>query len=73
MACLYMGMTLDEYLVAEKITETVFAKKAKLTQAHINRLRKGLSWPQKDTLTRIMIASDGKITPNDFLRTGAAA
>lgn len=67
-------MTLDEYLTAEKLTETVFAAKVGISQPHVGRLRKGRVWPQKDLLARIMIVTEGKVTPNDFLsQRGAAA
>ncbi len=64
-------MTLDEYLIKEGLTETVFAAKAGVSQAQVNRLRKGGVWPKQKLVRRILIVTGGKVTPNDFLSTGA--
>lgn len=73
---IFGGMTLHEYLTVEKtaagLTEAVFAKRIGISQAHVNRLRRGEGWPQKEVMERIRAATGGRVTPNDFLSPLAA-
>lgn len=60
-------MTLDDYLAQTGTLETDFARAIGLSQSQVNRLRNGESWPSKGVLERIRAATDGRVTPNDFL------
>ena len=60
-------MMLEQYLAEAKLTQKAFAKKVGLSQPHISRLLNGKSWPQKDTLARIVLHTEGKVTAEDFL------
>lgn len=59
-------MTLDEYLTAEKETAEAFGARIGRSTSTITRLRKGETRPDWDTLDLIIIATDQKVTPNDF-------
>ncbi len=58
-------MTLDSYLLDRKITEPDFAARVRVNQSTINRARKG-QVPSPDVLRRIVAATEGEVTPNDF-------
>ncbi|MGN7160849.1 helix-turn-helix domain-containing protein [Sphingomonas sp. SAFR-052] len=58
-------MTLDSYLVSKGITEPAFAAMVGLNQSTVNRLRKG-SVPSPNVMRRILDATSGAVTPNDF-------
>ena len=60
-------MTLDDYLDATKETETAFGARVGISQPQVNRLRKNKSWPSRTLLARIFEATDGKVTPSDFV------
>jgi transcriptional regulator with XRE-family HTH domain len=69
----YVGvMTLDEYLRAEGITETAFARKIGLSQPQVNRIRSSKSWPGREVMARIYKATDEKVKPDDFVPEVAA-
>jgi transcriptional regulator with XRE-family HTH domain len=75
MMCIIWGMTLDEYLAAEKpngLTEAVFAARIGSSQPHVNRLRRGAN-PGFSLMERIKKATGGAVTPNDFLPPDEAA
>lgn len=65
-------MTLDQYLAETKMTEKAFAQLVGLSQPHINRLRKGKGWPQREALERIRLHTGGKVTADDFLAPEAS-
>lgn len=66
------GMTLDQYLSDKGITEPVFAAAAGLSQSYVNRLRKGAK-PSWDTINKVVKATGGAVTVNDFFAAHEAA
>ena len=58
---------LNDYLTANEITEAEFAELIGRNQSSINRLRNGISRPDWETARRIAAATNGAVTPNDFL------
>lgn len=63
----YIGMTLDEYLTSKNITDAAFAGIISRDPATVGRLRRGITKPDWETLPRIVEATEGAVTPNDFL------
>jgi 3,4-dihydroxy 2-butanone 4-phosphate synthase/GTP cyclohydrolase II len=61
------GMKLIAYMDAEKVREEDFAEKIGASQSYVNRLKNGHVWPSSEMARRIMAATDGAVTPNDFL------
>jgi len=66
-------MTLDQYLIAEKLTEAAFAAAVGVSQPHVNRLRGGKNWPRPALMVRIRTTTKGQVTPDDFLPWETAA
>jgi transcriptional regulator with XRE-family HTH domain len=60
-------MTLDEYLRSNNITEQAFADLAGCSQGTINKIRNGNANPTMALLEAIRRASNGAVTPNDYL------
>jgi transcriptional regulator with XRE-family HTH domain len=60
-------MRLDTYLSEHGITEAAFAERIGVNQSSVNRMRKGLIRPDIATLSRIVEATEGKVTLEDFL------
>lgn len=61
-------MTLDEWLTLHKktCTETAFGGLIGKTQQSVNRYRRGEQMPDRDTMAKIVTATQGKVQPNDF-------
>lgn len=59
-------MTLDEYLINAGVTEAAFAETVGCSQPAINRYRRGHRIPLEDEMRRIIAATEGRVTPNDF-------
>jgi DNA-binding transcriptional regulator YdaS (Cro superfamily) len=62
-------MTLNEYLTEIKLGDADFGRLVGLSQSAINRLRRGESWPPAETARKILVATGGKVTANDFMRS----
>ena len=60
-------MTLDAYLTDRDLTDLQFAGLVQADRSTISRLRRGKLTPSFDLLQRIAVATDGQVTPNDFL------
>ena len=60
-------MTLNEYLTLHNESAKDFAVRAGLSPAAVSRFRNGETWPDKRTAEAILLATDQKVTPNDFL------
>lgn len=58
-------MTLDDWLKRNNVTETAFAERIGSSQASVNRYRKGRV-PESAIMRRIIIATKGAVTANDF-------
>ena len=63
----YANMTLEEYLTSEQMTDAAFAEMIDRDPATISRLRRGITFPDWQTLARIRDVTGGAVTPNDFL------
>jgi hypothetical protein len=63
------AMTLDAYLRARREageSAHAFALRAKLTDAAVSRYRLGVRHPEPDAMQKIIDASGGEVTANDF-------
>jgi 3,4-dihydroxy 2-butanone 4-phosphate synthase / GTP cyclohydrolase II len=60
-------MDMKSYLEKSNLTDGEFARLAGLSRVMVNRLKNGSVWPSKETAEKIVAASNGEITPNDFL------
>ena len=66
-------MTLADYLAAHGLSDADFAVRVGVSRPQINRLRNGQTWISDDVAARIFDATDGQVTPNDFLATRRAS
>lgn len=64
-------MTLTKYLEANKITPLQFARQIGVDQITVYRWSKGHRFPRKH-IQKIMKATGGKVTANDFVAETAA-
>lgn len=60
-------MTLTEYLAANNLTASAFAERLDVPPSTVIRLIKGERSPRLELLRKIMAATDGEVTPNDFV------
>lgn len=60
-------MKLDEWLKSNNLTAAAFADISGLSQATISRAINGKRRPDWSTLDTIMAATNGAVTPNDFV------
>lgn len=58
-------MTLDDYLKSTDQTEDAFAKRISVSQPAVHRYRNGRI-PTPDVMQKIVDATGGQVTPNDF-------
>ena len=67
------GMTLDEWLTTHKKTcsETAFGELIGKTQQSVNRYRRGVQMPDRETMAKIVTATQGQVQPNDFYSSAA--
>jgi len=63
---------LSSYLAAQGLSVSEFASLVGLSGASVSRLKRGLQWPDKDTVRRIELATGGQVTANDFAGMEAA-
>jgi transcriptional regulator with XRE-family HTH domain len=59
-------MKLKDFLKEEKITQEQFAKVIGVSQATVSRWCDGFQKPNQKMMTKILIATQGKVTANDF-------
>ena len=60
-------MKLDTYIKSKGETEVAIAQRARCSQSAVNKVRRGAGNPSLGLLRRIYEATDGAVTPNDFL------
>lgn len=60
-------MQLDDWLKAENLTEAAFAVRIEVSQAAVNRYRKGQRYPDRRVMRRIMRETLGSVSSEDFL------
>ncbi len=66
-------MTLDQYLVANELTEAAFAAKIGVDQSNVHRMRKAGQVPNKALMAKIFEATSGQVRADDFFGLGEAA
>lgn len=68
-------MKLADYLSETNTTVTAFARKIDEAQATVSRYVNGQRIPERAIMSKIVQATEGRVTPNDFyeLSQGAAA
>lgn len=62
-----MGMRLADYLSDHKIKDATFAAQIGVTRQAVGRYKFGERKPEWAILQRIANATEGHVTPNDFL------
>ena len=60
-------MKLAAYLTNHQISEADFAARVGITRETVNKLKNGQLWLSSETAERILRATGGEVTPNDFL------
>lgn len=70
-ACNISGMNLASYLEQNNLTATVFAQRIGVAIATVTRAARGEIMPSPETMRRIIDATDGQVTPNDFFNSAA--
>lgn len=60
-------MKLEHYIEANGLTHAEFANKIGVTASSVTRYLLGLRTPRKPTLLKIIAATNGMVTANDFL------
>jgi 3,4-dihydroxy 2-butanone 4-phosphate synthase/GTP cyclohydrolase II len=60
-------MKLIDYITGEGITRAEFARRAEISEATISLLCRNETWLSKEMAQKILKATDGKVTPTDFL------
>lgn len=60
-------MRLDDYLQSRGLTNAEFAKLVQLSEGTISLLCRGEIWMSRETAEKLVRATRGKVTPNDFL------
>jgi transcriptional regulator with XRE-family HTH domain len=66
-------MKLIDYMTSNNINAAKLAEKANVPASTITRLLSGARVPRLSLLEKIMEATNGAVTPNDFLSDDAAA
>lgn len=68
------AMILKEFLQAEKLTLVAFAPQAGISVQTLHRYVQGHRFPTAENLLRIRLATDGRVTADDFVdqHTGGA-
>lgn len=63
------GMTLEEFLAAEKLSEAAFAGRLGVSQVTIHRYVKKQRFPDRETILRIESVTDRKVKPADWFES----
>jgi hypothetical protein len=64
-------MTLEEYLAQSKQDRFQFARLIGRSPEAVRRYLKGHRTPDRGTMARILLVTEGQVTPNDFFRVAA--
>jgi transcriptional regulator with XRE-family HTH domain len=67
------GMTLSEYLARENVKRSHFAQSIGVEASTVTRWISGDRTPSLALMERISRATDGKVTPSDFLPADASS
>lgn len=65
-------MDLDSYLSQEDLSNADFAALIEVDPSSVWRFRNGARIPRRDTMMKIVDATGGAVTANDFFREDAA-
>lgn len=60
-------MSLQEWLEANSLTRAEGARRLGVTRGHFTDLADGRFWPSREMMKRVMVLTNGAVTPNDFL------
>lgn len=60
-------MKLGDYLREEGEAVSAFAERIGTSAETVRRYVNGTRWPERENAERIVAATGGKVTPNDFL------
>jgi transcriptional regulator with XRE-family HTH domain len=60
-------MRLDQYLSHIGVSDAEFGARIGRSRSAISRLRRGKTTPDWNTVSRIVVATNGAVTANDFL------
>ncbi len=60
-------MKLADWLLANNVSHQAFGDRIGKSQAAVSRYAAGLRRPDDETLIKIYVATDGDVTPNDFV------
>lgn len=63
----HSSMKLADYLSEHAITDGDFADRIGVDRSSVSRLRRGITRPDWPTIERIIAATNGAVTANDFL------
>jgi transcriptional regulator with XRE-family HTH domain len=66
----YGCMKLETYLKKKKMTDAAFGALIGLSQSQVSRIRRGLSWPSKETLIAIAAVTNNSVTVSDIIKAG---
>jgi transcriptional regulator with XRE-family HTH domain len=69
----FAAMTIDEYLKSTSTTQAQLGERIGRDQSTVSKLIKGKYNPSMSLLRRIAAATNGAVTPNDFLLPAAAS
>lgn len=67
------NMSLAEFLDSENLSDAAFAKLIGITRQAVHRYRRGDRIPDPKTMAKIVKATKGAVTPNDFYEQRASA
>lgn len=65
-------MTLKEWMDQEGLDQEGVASLVGFTQSTISRALNGATAPSWDLMKKLLEVTDGKVTPNDFVKQDAA-
>lgn len=66
-------MTLADFLKINNIRQADFAEQIGRSAAYVSMISRGQIWPSRDVVSRIVSATGGLVTANDFMRAEEAA
>lgn len=66
-------MKLADYLERHQISRSAFAEKVRVTPGLVTQWIDGTTWLGRDVAQRVVEATSGAVTPNDFLPEAEAA
>jgi len=61
-------MTLEEYLIKERLTDDVFAKRIKVSKHAIRKYKSGARFPKPWVVKAIRKETRGEVAPDDWYR-----